>query len=58
MVFPQLIGAASFGVDVKPFATLARVYEQCMALPAFADSLPERQVDAPKAAPGAGLRTG
>jgi len=48
VVFPQLIGAASFGVEVKPFATLARVYEQCMALPAFADSLPERQVDAPR----------
>jgi maleylacetoacetate isomerase len=47
VVFPQLIGAASFGVDAKHFATLARVYEQCMALPAFADSLPERQVDAP-----------
>jgi maleylacetoacetate isomerase len=47
VVFPQLIGAASFGVDVKAFAALARVHEQCMALPAFTDSLPERQVDAP-----------
>jgi len=49
VVFPQLIGAASFGVDVKPCRTLSRVYEECMRLPAFADSLPERQVDAPKA---------
>jgi maleylacetoacetate isomerase len=47
VVFPQLIGAASFGLDIKACATLARVYEQCMTLPAFADSLPERQVDAP-----------
>jgi maleylacetoacetate isomerase len=50
VVFPQLIGAASFGVDVTACRTLSRVYEQCMRLPAFADSLPERQVDAPKAA--------
>jgi len=50
VVFPQLIGAASFGVDVKACASLSRVYEQCMRLPAFADSLPDRQVDAPKAA--------
>jgi maleylacetoacetate isomerase len=47
VVFPQMVGAATFGVDVKSCATLVRVYEQCMALPAFADSLPERQVDAP-----------
>lgn len=47
VVFPQMIGAASFGVDLKPFATLARIHERCLELPAFADSLPERQVDAP-----------
>ncbi len=47
VVFPQLIGATTFGVDVKPFATLARIHERCLAMPAFADSLPERQVDAP-----------
>jgi maleylpyruvate isomerase len=47
VVFPQLIGATSFGVDVKAFGALTRIYEECMALPAFADSLPERQVDAP-----------
>jgi glutathione S-transferase len=47
VVFPQMVGAASFGVDMTPFATLARVYQQCLALPAFADSLPERQADAP-----------
>jgi maleylacetoacetate isomerase len=49
-VFPQLIGAMSFGVDaaaLKAWDTLARIYEECMALPAFTDSLPERQVDAP-----------
>jgi maleylacetoacetate isomerase len=49
VVFPQLIGAASFGVDVKAHRTLTHVYEQCMRLPAFADSMPERQVDAPQA---------
>lgn len=54
VVFPQLIGAASFGVDVKACGALSRVYEQCMRLPAFAESLPERQVDAP----GAGAATG
>lgn len=46
-VFPQLIGAASFGVDLKACPTLSRVYEQCLGLPAFAGSMPERQVDAP-----------
>lgn len=47
VVFPQMIGAASFGVDVKPFATLARIHERCLAMQALADSRPERQVDAP-----------
>lgn len=47
-MFPQMIGAASFGVDVKACRTLSRVFDACIRLPAFADSLPERQVDAPK----------
>jgi maleylacetoacetate isomerase len=46
-VFPQLIGAASFGVEVKACVTLSRIYDECLELAAFRDSVPERQIDAP-----------
>ena len=48
VVFPQLVGAASFGVDVRAFGTLSRVHDACMELAAFADSMPARQPDAPR----------
>jgi len=43
---PQLFMARRFGVDVEPFATLRRVEEACMRLPAFERTHPTRQPDA------------
>jgi len=43
---PQMYNARRFGCDVEPYPTLQRIEEACLALPAFADALPERQLDA------------
>ena len=45
-VVPQLYGARRFGVDVSRFPTLLRVEASTATLPAFADSVPDRQPDA------------
>ncbi|HET8725666.1 MAG TPA: maleylacetoacetate isomerase [Anaeromyxobacteraceae bacterium] len=45
-VVPQLYGARRFGVDVARFPTLLRVEANTAALPAFAESVPDRQPDA------------
>ncbi len=45
-VVPQLYGARRFGVDVARFPTLLRVEANTAGLPAFADSVPDRQPDA------------
>ena len=34
------------GLDMARYPTLARVHDNCMRLPAFADQAPERQPDA------------
>jgi maleylpyruvate isomerase len=43
---PQLFMARRFGVSVEPFATLRRVEEACLGLPAFERTHPTRQPDA------------
>jgi maleylpyruvate isomerase len=50
-VVPQLHGARRFGVDVTRFPTLLRVEASCVPLPAFVAAAPDRQPDAPAAAP-------
>jgi maleylpyruvate isomerase len=48
---PQLYNARRFGVPLEAYPTLTRVEATCVALPAFAESHPDKQPDAP--APGA-----
>ena len=45
---PQLASARRFGVDItKPdFAPLLAIEERCLALPAFAEAMPDMQPDA------------
>lgn len=45
-VIPQLYNARRFGLDVSRYPRLAACETACRALPAFADSHPDRQVDA------------
>jgi len=44
---PQLYNARRFGMDVAQWPTLARIEQACLALPAFRDSAPDAQPDAP-----------
>lgn len=42
---PQLVNARRFGVDLR-WSRLTEIETACLALPAFADAMPERQPDA------------
>ena len=44
---PQVYNASRFGVPLDDFPTIARIDRACLALPAFDDARPEKQVDAP-----------
>ena len=44
---PQLYNARRFGMEVAQWPTLARIEQACLALPAFRDTAPESQPDAP-----------
>jgi len=46
---PQVFNAQRFKVDLAPYPTLMRVFEACMALPAFDAAQPSRQPDAARA---------
>lgn len=43
---PQVANNARFQIDMTPYPVISRIYEACMALPAFADAAPARQPDA------------
>jgi maleylpyruvate isomerase len=45
-LLPQLYGARRYGLDMTKLATLTRLEEACMALPAFQAAHADRQVDA------------
>lgn len=45
---PQLASARRFGVDIAHHDLLLGIEQRCMALPAFADAMPDRQPDAVK----------
>jgi maleylacetoacetate isomerase len=45
----QVIGAQNSDCDVKPYATIMRIFNECMKLDAFASAHPRKQPDAPKA---------
>jgi maleylacetoacetate isomerase len=43
---PQVFNAQRFRCDLAPYPAVMRIFERCMALPAFADTQPSRQKDA------------
>lgn len=45
---PQLLSARRFDVDLTPYPQLLAIEERCLALPAFASAMPDRQPDAVK----------
>ncbi|MGH8032666.1 MAG: maleylacetoacetate isomerase [Luteimonas sp.] len=45
-LIPQVYNARRFGVDLKPYPTIARIEQACLAHPAFDAARPERQPDA------------
>ncbi len=42
----QVTPARSFNTPLKPYPRVLRIYESCMAIPAFADAAPPKQPDA------------
>ena len=46
---PQTYNALRFGVDMKPYPTITRIYDYCLKLEEFDAARPENQPDAPKA---------
>ena len=45
-VVTQVTPARTFGVDLAPYVRVVRIYDTCMAIPAFADAHPSKQPDA------------
>jgi len=42
----QVTPAKTFGADLAPYPRVMRIYDSCMAIPAFADAQPAKQPDA------------
>jgi maleylpyruvate isomerase len=47
-LIPQLASSRRFGVDAERFEQLVQIEQRCLALPAFANAVPDRQPDAVK----------
>lgn len=45
-VVTQVTPAKTFGLDLSPYPRIMRVYDSCMAIPAFAEAHPAKQPDA------------
>lgn len=45
-LYAQVLNNQRFAVDVHPYPTIARIFEACAAMPAFADAAPDKQPDA------------
>lgn len=43
---PQVFNAKRYDLDLKPYPTLMRIFESCMAVPAFDRAQPDNQPDA------------
>jgi len=48
-LIPQVFNARRFSIDLGKYRTIRRIYDSCMALPAFDTARPELQPDAPVA---------
>ena len=44
----QVTPARMFKLDLAPYSRVVKIYDTCMAIPAFADAAPARQGDAEK----------
>ena len=44
-VVTQVTPAKTFGLDLAPYPRVMRVYDSCMAIPAFAEAHPAKQPD-------------
>ena len=42
---PQVVNAERYRLDLAPYPTIARIFETCMDLDAFAAAHPDRQPD-------------
>jgi glutathione S-transferase len=42
----QVTPAKTFDLPLAPYPRIMRIYENCMAIPAFADAHPAKQPDA------------
>ena len=42
---PQVVNAGNFKLDLSPYPRICEIFDEAMALPAFADSAPARQPD-------------
>ena len=45
-IFAQVLNNRRFEVDMRPFPTIGRIFQNCLALPAFAQAAPNWQPDA------------
>lgn len=43
---PQVFNARRYSLDMAPYPTIRRIFDACMALPAFDDAQPSKQPDA------------
>lgn len=44
-IIPQVVTARRFNVDLSPYPTIRRVFENCTSLPAFQKADPTKQID-------------
>jgi maleylpyruvate isomerase len=46
LLAPQVVNAGNYKMDMTPFPTIQRIFDNCMALPAFEKAHPRNQADA------------
>lgn len=46
LLVPQVVNAANYKLDMTPYPTISRIFDACMALPAFENAHPRHQADA------------
>ena len=46
LLVPQIVNAGNYKLDMTPYPVINRIFDACIALPAFADAHPRVQADA------------
>lgn len=46
LLIPQVVNAGNYKLDMTPFPTINRIFDACMAMPAFEAAHPRNQADA------------